>query len=93
MKYTELSLSGGQYRSQMSPRHRWQTTAYTMSAAAGGGQGAQCGIAWGDRGLKKGERGSKHTTMEYNVWSHEGDKGPVVELYPMEIRTFEVTLS
>eukprot|EP00775_Hariotina_reticulata_P012333 gene12333-12466_t len=29
----------------------------------------------------------------YNIWDHSGDKLPVVELFPMEIRTFEVTLA
>jgi len=28
----------------------------------------------------------------YNIWDHSGDKLPVVELFPMEIRTFELTL-
>jgi hypothetical protein len=35
---------------------------------------------WGGRPLRAGPT--------YDVWSHSGDSGSVVELYPMEIRTW-----
>jgi hypothetical protein len=30
--------------------------------------------------------------VTYNIWDHSGDRLPVVELFPMEIRTFEIML-
>lgn len=29
----------------------------------------------------------------YDIWEHPGDQLPVIEIYPMEIRSFEITLT
>jgi hypothetical protein len=38
--------------------------------------------------LRQQQRRSRNVSKVYNIWEHPGDAGTVVELYPMEIRTW-----
>jgi hypothetical protein len=70
----------------MPPRAKWDVGGGAAAAPARGrgGGGEAAGSGRGEWGWGSGSQEA------YDVWNHESDEMPVVELYPMEIRTFEL---
>jgi hypothetical protein len=102
-RLTELSLTAARRRADMPPRAQWHTEPLAAAGHAGAGPppaGAPGGAqrrrsAWGDAaaGLCGGGGGGRGDEGQaFDVWSHPGDAPPVFELYPMEIRTWELLL-
>jgi hypothetical protein len=88
----ELSLTAARARADLPPRQPWDTE--PLPAPPSSRTGLWSG-AWGDAaaaGAGGTGRGAGAGAGEdvYDVWDHPGDAPPVFELYPMEIRTFEV---
>ncbi|KIY99411.1 hypothetical protein MNEG_8554 [Monoraphidium neglectum] len=83
---TELSLTAARRRADMPPRAKWDVGGGAAAAPARGrgGGGEAAGSGRGEWGWGSGSQEA------YDVWNHESDEMPVVELYPMEIRTFEL---
>lgn len=97
----ELSLTGNQYRDEMGKRFQWSVSG-PINASSNGTAAAEASVpVLGAENAVDGKEASgggagrlpraEPSADQYDVWNHDGDKLPRITLYPMEIRTFEVS--